>query len=270
MNSVILAYKNRSETMMVCMNRIRRELSLSSEIPMTYAGRLDPMAEGLVIFLCGSMRFYKDLFLKFPKTYSVEYVLGIQTDTYDILGLIQNVSQVKEYSITDAEKNIQSFQPVGTFNQVFPRFSSRKVFGKPLFRYALDACETPEQSHDVTILKYSNFKQRLMSRDELIKKSIKDIKNVSGEFRQGSIVKSWEDAVKKIPPELMLYALDIECSSGFYVRQWVHDFGSYLSTGAVTFSIVRATIGIFTMSMLNRESYRVFDEHDPVIQNLTI
>ena len=110
MNSLIVAYKNRTETMAVCMQRIRDEASISDEIPMTYAGRLDPMAEGLIIFLCGSMRFKKDQFLKLSKTYSIEFILGIETDTYDILGLVQNVSgNNPEYEVGNIEKKIQLF-----------------------------------------------------------------------------------------------------------------------------------------------------------------
>lgn len=271
MNSLILVYKNRTETMAVCMDRIRAELSISSEIPMTYAGRLDPMAEGLVIFLCGSMRFQKDKFMKLSKTYSVEFILGIETDTHDILGLVQETSETTKYSATDLEHTIQLFQPVGTFNQSFPDFSSRKVFGKPMFQHALDNNDDiPDQSHDVSIFTYSHMKQRSVSRAELIKNIINDLKKVSGEFRQDEIVKSWEQIIEKLPSELNLYGIDIECSSGFYVRQWVHDFGNFLGDNAVTFSIIRGTIDVFTMSMLNGESYRVFDEHDPVISKLTI
>lgn len=272
MNSLILVYKNRTETMAVCMDRIRTELSISSEIPMTYAGRLDPMAEGLVIFLCGSMRFQKDKFMKLSKTYSIGFIPGIETDTYDVLGLIQNVSDSKShYSIADLEKNIQLFQPTGTFNQSFPSFSSRKVFGKSLFQHALDNNEEiPEQSHDVTIFGYSNIKQQSINRDELVQSITNDIKKVSGEFRQNEIIESWKKTASELPSELIIYSLDIECSSGFYVRQWVHDFGTFQENNAVTFSIIRGTIDIFTMSMLNGESYRVFDEHDPLIHKLTI
>ena len=87
--SLILAFKNRTETMSVCMERIRAEADISSDIPMTYAGRLDPMAEGLVVFLVGDMRFQKEQMLKMNKTYQIEFFLGYETDTYDVLGMVQ-------------------------------------------------------------------------------------------------------------------------------------------------------------------------------------
>lgn len=271
MNALILAYKKRTETMAFCMGQIRHTLSIPDDVPMTYAGRLDPMAEGLVVFLCGSMRYKKDHFLKLSKTYSVEFILGIETDTYDVLGLVQQVSNPSHYTNSELEHVIQSFQPIGSFDQSFPPFSSRKVFGKPLFHHALDGNDQiPKQSHNVTIVSYSPVHQQSIHRDQLLNSIIDDVQKVSGVFRQEQIVVSWKDIQEKLPPELTVYSLDIECSSGFYVRQWVYDVGAFLGNNAVTFSIIRGTIGIFTMSMLNRESYRVFNEHDPLISKLTI
>jgi tRNA U55 pseudouridine synthase TruB len=72
-----------------------------------------------------------------------------------------------------------------------------------------------------------------------------------------------------MPKTLPMHTVTIDVSSGFYVRQWVNDLGNYLSTGAVTFSITRGTIGVFNMSMLNGEEYRVFELGDSLFNNLT-
>ena len=48
-DNVIIAYKNIGETPLECLERHRKERSIDKDIPMTYAGRLDPMAEGLMI-----------------------------------------------------------------------------------------------------------------------------------------------------------------------------------------------------------------------------
>ena len=48
-----LTYKNIGETPLECLERIRLEYGKPKDIPMTYAGRLDPMAEGLLIILVG-------------------------------------------------------------------------------------------------------------------------------------------------------------------------------------------------------------------------
>lgn len=269
--SLILAYKQRSETMSVCMDRIRREADIPGDVPMTYAGRLDPMAEGLVVFLYGDLRYKKDLFLKLPKTYHIEFFLGCTTDTYDVLGICTKTENTHSQPLVTRE-TVQSFQPEGTFVQKFPHFSSRKVFGKPLFHHTLENThrKLPQQEHEVSIYRYDSLSTQSISRDVLIHSIIRDSERVVGNFRQPEIVTQWKKVAKELPDDITLYGLTLDCSSGFYVRQWVSDFGDFLGTGAVTFSIIRGTIGVFTMSMLNGESYRVFDEHDPLIHKLTI
>lgn len=270
MNSVILAYKNRTETMMSCMIRIRRAAKVPPDTAITYAGRLDPMAEGLIIFLCGDMRLLKDRFLHLSKTYKARFFLGYCTDTYDLLGIPRAFADAqtvlsKEVSL----ETIHAFRPVGTFDQVFPKFSSRRVLGKPLFHHALHGTPVPEQTHMVSIQSYGPLTKESVLSAELLKSITQDIKKVDGQFRQSESIIAWNTIAKTFPKETIEYSITITCSAGFYVRQWVHDLGLFLSTGAVTSGIIRDTIGVFTMSMLNGESYRVFTHADPEIRDLT-
>lgn len=268
MNGLILAYKNRTETMSACMERIRNEAGIAADVPMTYAGRLDPMAEGLVVFLSGDMRFQKEQMLKMDKTYRVEFFFGYETDTHDILGIVQKASDVGERAVT--MDTIEAFQPAGTFTQNFPAYSSRKVDGKPLFVHAKEFNNVPVESHDVIIYHYADLESLEIDSKDLLESIYADIKKVNGDFRQGESIESWKKVVDSFSEMTTMYEISMSVSSGFYIRQWVSDFGHFLSTGAVTFRIVRDTIGVFTMSMLNGESYRVFNELDPLIQNLTI
>ena len=43
-----LLYKNLGETPNKCIERFKKENPKYADVPMTYAGRLDPMAEGLI------------------------------------------------------------------------------------------------------------------------------------------------------------------------------------------------------------------------------
>ena len=54
---------------------------------MTYAGRLDPLAEGALLILAGNAVHEKEKYLKLDKEYEGEILFGFTTDTYDILGL---------------------------------------------------------------------------------------------------------------------------------------------------------------------------------------
>jgi tRNA U55 pseudouridine synthase TruB len=66
------------------LKRVRPELA---DIPLTYAGRLDPMAEGLLLVLGGEKVHEKDTYLGLDKTYTVTALLGIETDSFDLLGM---------------------------------------------------------------------------------------------------------------------------------------------------------------------------------------
>jgi tRNA pseudouridine(55) synthase len=274
MDAIILAYKYRSETMAVCMDRIRQSAGVPADEKITYAGRLDPMADGLVIFLCGSARFKKDQFLKLSKTYTLEFFLGYVTDTYDVLGIAEKYNSINnQVHYNGIEKiNLEilnTFQPTGTFEQSFPGFSSRKINGKPLFVYMRQNKIIPEVVHNVKIYKYYNYSSREITRDQLLDSIKIDCNNIVGDFRQSDIIQQWQKIFLDMPKTLPMHTVTIDVSSGFYVRQWVNDLGNYLSTGAVTFSITRGTIGVFNMSMLNGEEYRVFELGDSLFNNLT-
>ena len=53
---------------------------------MTYAGRLDPMASGLLIVLAGEETKNKEKYLNLDKEYLFEVLFGFKTVTYDFLG----------------------------------------------------------------------------------------------------------------------------------------------------------------------------------------
>ena len=86
-DNVIIAYKNIGETPLECLERHRKERSIDKDIPMTYAGRLDPMAEGLMILLVGEECKNKDKYLGLDKTYEFKILVGFSTDTYVFLSL---------------------------------------------------------------------------------------------------------------------------------------------------------------------------------------
>lgn len=246
--------------MAVCMKRIQMEAAISEPTLITYAGRLDPMAEGLVIFLVGEMRFKKEQYLKLDKEYHTQFFLGVETDTYDVLGIIRSVKVGGfRVDIGQVSKQISQFQTLGTFEQAFPPFSSRKILGKPLFKYAREQIhDVPLEKHRVTLSHVSLIKIQNQDTESLISEIITDIFRVDGDFRQISIEQSWLNYRKEIPNQVTLFNVILRVSSGFYVRQWVHDLGNYLKTGAVTVSIQRTKIGYFDITMLKGKTFRIF------------
>ncbi len=61
----------------------------------THTGSLDPMAEGVVVVLTGEDRFLKEKYSNSDKEYEFEILIGVSTDSHDLLGLIND--QYKEF-----------------------------------------------------------------------------------------------------------------------------------------------------------------------------
>src|SRR5688572_10305491 len=91
-----------------------------------YAGRLDPMAEGLMIYLdtIEEKQKRKD-YEKLSKVYEFDVLLGIQTDSYDILG-------IPKLSHSGTQLPIK----LGEQIQKYPPYSYSRIAGKPLFWWA--------------------------------------------------------------------------------------------------------------------------------------
>jgi tRNA pseudouridine55 synthase len=125
MENVLRLYKNPGETPLECLERFRVANPEYTNEKMTYAGRLDPMAEGVLIVLAGEECKKKDEYLGLDKEYIFEVLFGIQSDTYDILG-IPKIAEKKDF-------DIKSF--VGKRIQEYPAYSSRT------FQMARDGAE---------------------------------------------------------------------------------------------------------------------------------
>ena len=68
MDSVLTVYKKRGETPLQALNRLRKEApKLENEI-LSYAGRLDPLAEGLMLVLIGEANKKREKYLNLDKT----------------------------------------------------------------------------------------------------------------------------------------------------------------------------------------------------------
>lgn len=99
-----------------------------------HAGTLDPFADGVMILLIGK-EFTKlsNQFLNQDKEYLAEITLGIETDTFDIDGTIISQNPLIP-SLEQVQSALSSFQ--GTFLQIPPMFSAKKVGGKKLYELA--------------------------------------------------------------------------------------------------------------------------------------
>ncbi len=239
--------KKRGETPLECMNRFKVQDERFKDEKMTYAGRLDPMAEGLLLVIYGEEIKNKEKYLGLDKEYEVEILFGFATDTYDILGkvakeILGTLPRLPKRS--NVEDLLKSF--VGKFSQKYPPYSS-KYFNKARSGELHDEDITTK---DVEIKSIEIIGEKTISKFEL-EKFVKDsISLVNGDFRQDEIIKSWEFTMvnSQLSQDFIfpIIKIKVTCTSGTYMRSLANEIGKKIGILALAMHIKRTRIGDFS------------------------
>lgn len=251
MDKVINLYKPLGISPLDAVELFRKSNPQYADVKIGYAGRLDPMAEGLLLLLVGDENKNREGYLGLDKEYNVECILGMETDSYDVLGLVEegDVKAAIRVSKEDVKNALQKFE--GDIEQKYPPYSSMTVDGKPLFWWAregrLDEIEIPSAKRHIEKIKLTSFEKVSMA--VLQENIFEKISHVQGNFRQDEIIKKWNEFFSKERSDVtesetfMKISLTVRCSSGTYMRTLIHDLGTILGTKATTFSITRTKVG---------------------------
>lgn len=236
------------ETPLECIERFRALNPEYKEKKMTYLGRLDPMAEGLLLVLSGNTS-GKDAYLASDKAYEFEVLWGFETDTYDILGEVTGgkgtMPSKMEERIPRLLENIRNKKI-----QEYPPYSSRTVEGKPLFEWArekkIEEIEIPQKG--IKIFSIQHEDTRLVQKSDLLEQIIKRVELVKGDFRQDLIITSWQKAMRETKEQqFFISTFKASVSSGTYIRGIAHEMGEYFETGAIAFWIKRTRVGEYIL-----------------------
>ena len=247
--SIITIYKKIGETPLEALTRLRESVPEYKEETLSYAGRLDPMASGVMLVLSGDANKQREKYLNLEKDYSTEILFGVSTDTYDTLGLVTEVSRMP-LDMGEFEERLREKvgEVKGTFSQKYPEYSSKPVDGQPLFMHARAGKRVAVPSHDVTVFASELKTVSKISSKELFSRIEKQIESVKGDFRQAEIISMWKEKLEEgESKEFVVAEVDLSVSSGFYVRQYAHDLGGMLGVPACTLSILRTRVGEFTV-----------------------
>lgn len=245
---IILLNKKEGETPLSALSFFRSKNKVYKDVPMTYAGRLDPMASGLLLILVGEETKNKEKYLALDKEYEFEVLFGFATDTYDILGKVTNSTILTNYRIDNLEKliknNLKYFK--GKFIQKYPIYSSKTVAGKPLFQYGRDGVEVEIPEREVNVKSLNFLKLRIINNKKLLENIEKRIKKVVGDFRQEEILKIWKKELNPQNKALGDYYVGnfkVKCTSGTYVRGLANSLGKKIGIPALAYAIKRTKIG---------------------------
>ena len=80
----ILLYKPRRSSPLQAVNELRRARPELRAQTIGYAGRLDPLAEGLLLLLVGDENSHIRELRALDKTYEIDVLFGLSTDSYDL------------------------------------------------------------------------------------------------------------------------------------------------------------------------------------------
>jgi len=188
--------------------RVRRALG---EKRVGHTGTLDPLATGVLVLLVGRATRLAQFLTGEEKEYVADVRLGIATPTYDAEGLHGEPTRGFRLQPDDLppdaiDRALDAFR--GTFMQVPPPYSAKKVHGTRAYRHARR--ETPIALEPVEV-------------------TVHELERLAT-----------EDAT--------LVRLRVVTSSGFYVRSLAHDLGTRLGCGAHLERLRRTRAGRYTVT----------------------
>ncbi|MEB3206844.1 MAG: tRNA pseudouridine(55) synthase TruB [Vampirovibrionales bacterium] len=188
-------------------NQVRRALGLKK---VGHLGTLDPFAEG-VLPVCVGVDTRLIEYFPSDKAYRATLVFGQASNTLDCDGILTDDSPPlpENFSETALKSILPRF--IGTLEQTVPLFSAVKVAGKKLYHYA-HAGKTPPVPLPSKMVTISHL--ALVSYDP-------------GQYPQA--------------------ILDVECSSGTYIRALARDIAEALGTVAHLKALVRTRHGRLTL-----------------------
>jgi tRNA pseudouridine(55) synthase len=236
--------KSVGETPLRALERFRSGHAELSNVPLTYAGRLDPMASGKLLLLIGDECKKRDDYDALDKEYEFEVLLGISSDSGDTLGLAQTSPQARRLTPAQLKKAGRSIR--GLHVLPYPAYSSKTVNGIPLFEYAragkLGDIKIPTASMRVYRISYLGV--RTLARAELMEKIMHRMLLLEGnDFRNDAICARWHAVLKEGQERYVIARYRATVSSGTYIRSLAPLIASRLGTVGLAYSIHRSVIG---------------------------
>lgn len=235
---MLIFNKKVGETPLQMLDRFRVENPYYSGARLSYAGRLDPMAQGQSIILIDDENKDYKKYLGFDKEYEATFIIGVSTDTGDALGIINSnyactddtacsrgiITEVSDEQIIAAVEKLQNIK-----KQKYPWFSAATVSGKKLFDHYKQGntdIDRPERSVKIKSVEVQSIS--LADINEIRNYIETAIGKVSGDFRQEEILHKWNSfftgLINHKVEKLKIFKIKIHVSSGTYIRALCEEF----------------------------------------------
>ena len=247
--TILTAWKYIGETPLQAMLRAINEHRLPTEnVNFCYTGRLDPMAQGMMVILYGDeeVKLSNTHFNLSKKTYRFQAILGISTTSYDPMGKIVDVAEVLPSEANKFHKAMLELGQTGKFKQFFPPCSAYKYKGQPLWVHAKNGTLPvimPFKEREIYDIKSLNNPVNItvgQYRKSCIN-DMHDVQEYNGEaFKCSEIIEDWLKLNRNI--SLWRFQYEVQVSSGTYVRSLVNDIAKQFGIPAHAFRITRVSV----------------------------
>jgi tRNA pseudouridine55 synthase len=191
-------------TGMNSMTAVKRVQKLLGAAKAGHLGTLDPFATGVLPIALGKSTKLFESHLKAGKAYRAIFKFGVQTNTIDSQG---TVLQTQDVEITSEQVEQVCKQFEGTFDQMPPEFSAKKIGGKKAYELARQGKQVQLTPKTITI-----------SKCQLVCMLEKNV-----------------------------FVIDVECSAGTYIRSLCVDMAQKLNTVATMVGLIRTKSGEYTL-----------------------
>jgi tRNA pseudouridine55 synthase len=257
MQKYVVLEKAVGQTPLECAELWRQTNTEYTGVPLSYAGRLDPMASGKLLVLIGDECKVQEKYHDLDKEYQFSVLFGVSSDTADVLGrltFLNKQPKVATNKIKAAAKKL-----VGDINLPYPHFSSKTVQGKPLHVWTLEGrlSEIIIPTKESTIYKLKLTKTETKTRAKIyneVSKKIETIKPVTdaskalgNDFRRVDVRTDWKKFLESGSPTDTFSIATFTCiaSSGTYMRTLAEVIAKACGTNGLAYHIHRTTIGSY-------------------------
>ena len=231
-------YKEPGLTPLEFINTIKKQYP---EQTICYTARLDPMARGVVPILfgdeCKNMHHYTNL----SKTYEVKVMIGYQTDSDDVLGILEPQEKYKNYldMISNYKYVFEIENEITNTNikQKYHHFSTKSLLARSKGNFI-------DYTHNVILFSSQIIDSGTLDFKEWINTFIQIIDKVdkTKDFRQKEIIEQWQNLIKKEIKTIDYFTLKLHVGSGFFVRQYIRDISEQIGIPLMCYDIHRTKI----------------------------
>ena len=233
---------------------------------LAYTARLDPMARGIVPILIDEECLNIKSHLYSNKVYQVKIIIGIKTDSDDVLGLITKFSKFETVkSIFDDVLRLKNYLSLITLNIGFEQkyhYWSTKMLNHrkkhnymPFYHnvtiYKIEIIDGVEDAYTLSTEEYDiesglsiNTHVQHIPVKKFTEKIIKNILLIDPKknFRQAQIIEQWKSFSDISDTFVPFIKCRLSVSSGFFVRQFVSDCSEILNISLTAYDIHRISI----------------------------